>query len=381
MATALRIEDLDRLVLVWLAMRATHEGKRAPQRKSLESVLRPHALALGVPAESVARQSLARLRAGGDIDADTTMILSTAGEAKALAALGMPALPKRAAWKWVHGLLVARGLGATHPEKTSERLGTPEALAMAVLQAELKLPDTGALSPAQMGDAVAWRALGVASSKPFTRNAVLEHLVERAQPAAPSPERSPRKQGAKRRPELKQLLRALLALDLGIAPGHTPLQVALVQRWLRGAAGPQEAGRDVATPAARAATPDPPTAAIDAGAPVQSAPPARPATAADEPGDLRTFADHTLAAARSVPEGGRFGEHKVFVSRAWDAFLARGNGAVKDLATFKERLVRANQQGLLRLSRADLVEVMDPADLARSEIQSLGATFHFVRVD
>ena len=54
---------------------------------------------------------------------------------------------------------------------------------------------------------------------------------------------------------------------------------------------------------------------------------------------------------------------------------------IADLGDFKQRLLRANQAGLLSLSRADLVEAMDPADVRASEISSLGATFHFVRVD
>lgn len=367
MAEALRIEDLDRLVLVWLAMRATHEDKRAPPRKSLVSALTPHARTLGVPAESIARQSLARLRAGGDIDADTTMILSTAGRAKALAALGVPSLPKRAAWRWVQGLLVARGLGATPTPEVLRRFGDPVGLAAAALQAGRRLPGTGALSLTQVANAVAWGAIGVESNKPFSRNAVLAHLVQRAQPVIATPKR-PRKGAA----DAKQLLRTLVALDLGIAAGHAPLQAALVQRWLR-AAGPQEAGRDVAPPPA---SPAAPKVATETGKPAVSAPP----VAAGEPVDLGTFAEGVLAAARSVPQEGRFGEHKVFVSRAWDAFLGDGGG-VRDLAGFKGLLVQANQRGLLRLSRADLVEVMSPEDLARSEIQSLGATFHFIRVD
>ena len=52
-----------------------------------------------------------------------------------------------------------------------------------------------------------------------------------------------------------------------------------------------------------------------------------------------------------------------------------------DLPAFKQRLVEANQAGLLTLSRADLVQVMDPADVRDSEIQYLNATFHFLLVE
>jgi len=52
-----------------------------------------------------------------------------------------------------------------------------------------------------------------------------------------------------------------------------------------------------------------------------------------------------------------------------------------DLESFKRMLLRANQKGLLSLSRADLVEAMNAEDVRRSEIESLGDTVHFVRVD
>jgi hypothetical protein len=47
---------------------------------------------------------------------------------------------------------------------------------------------------------------------------------------------------------------------------------------------------------------------------------------------------------------------------------------------FKARLTEANHAGLLSLSRADLVEVMDPADVDASEACYLHAVFHFIQV-
>jgi hypothetical protein len=49
-------------------------------------------------------------------------------------------------------------------------------------------------------------------------------------------------------------------------------------------------------------------------------------------------------------------------------------------AGFKDRLIEANRQGLIRLSRADLVEAMDPADVRASETTWLNAVFHFVEI-
>ncbi len=48
------------------------------------------------------------------------------------------------------------------------------------------------------------------------------------------------------------------------------------------------------------------------------------------------------------------------------------------LDDFKKKLLEANRRGLLTLMRADLVGAMDPAEVAQSEINDRGATFHFV---
>lgn len=45
---------------------------------------------------------------------------------------------------------------------------------------------------------------------------------------------------------------------------------------------------------------------------------------------------------------------------------------------FKSWLLAAQREGLVRLCRADLVEAMDPAKVAASEICYLSATFNFV---
>ena len=98
-----------------------------------------------------------------------------------------------------------------------------------------------------------------------------------------------------------------------------------------------------------------------------------------EPLDLRAFAEHVLAAARSSPTG-RFGDNKVFIAHLWSA--AQDDPALRgmDLDGFKQRLAEANNARLLDLSRADLVEAMDPEDVRTSETRYYNATFHFVRL-
>jgi hypothetical protein len=105
--------------------------------------------------------------------------------------------------------------------------------------------------------------------------------------------------------------------------------------------------------------------------------PARPPAEAEEPFDLETFAHTVMAAARTCPTGW-FGGNKVFISHVWGQLRDEPRFAPLGLAGFKEKLVEANRAGLLTLSRADLVQLMDPADVAASETTYLTATFHFV---
>src|SRR5882724_12898858 len=128
---------------------------------------------------------------------------------------------------------------------------------------------------------------------------------------------------------------------------------------------------------------------------------ASPASARrDVPGptanDLR-IADLVHAAAstvapRRVDRGtaGRFGDRKVFVSDLWDAmvridatqggFLTEGCGLgdLKAWLLCAMRLMDAAGAPLVLLSRADLVAAMDPASIARSEIDGGGCRFHFL---
>ncbi len=96
---------------------------------------------------------------------------------------------------------------------------------------------------------------------------------------------------------------------------------------------------------------------------------------------LGDFARRAVDAAQSS-DTGRFGDNKVFINHAWKSYCARGNGEPHlDLARFKEKLLLANTAGLLELSRADLVSLMDPADVRESETQYLNASFHFILLE
>lgn len=93
---------------------------------------------------------------------------------------------------------------------------------------------------------------------------------------------------------------------------------------------------------------------------------------------LEAFAGAVRNAIARVPESGRFGSRKVFVSAVWDA-LPVVERERQSLHGFKAQLFAAHRAQLLSLARADLVAAMPPAAVAESEIEpARGVTFHFV---
>ena len=98
------------------------------------------------------------------------------------------------------------------------------------------------------------------------------------------------------------------------------------------------------------------------------------------PFDLHRFTDCVLAAARACPTG-RYGDTKVFIVHVWRALRDDPEFRGTDFPTFKQRLAEANNARLLDLSRADLVQAMDPEDVRLSEVSYLNASFHFIRID
>jgi hypothetical protein len=78
----------------------------------------------------------------------------------------------------------------------------------------------------------------------------------------------------------------------------------------------------------------------------------------------------------------RFGARKVFVIAVFRALarreLLRGDIRVGTLTGFKARLINAQRDGHVVLARADLIAAMDREVVEFSEIESRGATYHFV---
>jgi hypothetical protein len=83
--------------------------------------------------------------------------------------------------------------------------------------------------------------------------------------------------------------------------------------------------------------------------------------------------NHTLGTAKE----GWFGEHKLFIHRAWETWRSE-TGEQLDLSAFKDRLLAALRAGHLGLARADFTETLDPADLQQAEIRDGEENFHFI---
>lgn len=117
-------------------------------------------------------------------------------------------------------------------------------------------------------------------------------------------------------------------------------------------------------------------------------PPAAAPRPAKIPYDIapHVFASRVANAVKSVGPEGRFGGDKVYINHAHAAY-EKLHGAIP-LDQFKSKLVEANRERHLDLSRADLVEAMDPEKVRQSEIAFGrdkngygGGGFHFVRDD
>ena len=117
------------------------------------------------------------------------------------------------------------------------------------------------------------------------------------------------------------------------------------------------------------------------GTPLRPRPPQPPEFQPAEPFDLTAFAATVRALAASSPPEDRFHDNKVFIAALWRASQREPNFPRLSLAEFKQRLVESNSQDLLHLSRADLVQAMDPQMVADSETAYLNATFHFVLLE
>ncbi|MCP4702553.1 MAG: hypothetical protein GY862_37695 [Gammaproteobacteria bacterium] len=97
------------------------------------------------------------------------------------------------------------------------------------------------------------------------------------------------------------------------------------------------------------------------------------------PGQCDRLAWHIVDVCKKIGPAGQFGG-KYFISYVHESLTAFPEYKGMTLPELSEILIQANRAGLLRLSRADMVDVMDPALVAASEIRDGLATFHFVEI-
>ena len=268
--------------------------------------------------------------------------LSEAGRSRALEFLGVSELPPRCNWGTIQAKFLvpkALRLASTSPEEL-KRLGTAENLAALLLRERFKLSIGPRPSLGQVFEALTCSELG------FPDVSSLEDLKLRV---------LSRLAGSEERMDTGRLRKTLPRVLLGAkAGGIRGLRAVVLAGWADGDASPTT----LPTPAG-----DRPR---DEEAPAEF--------------DLPAFARTVKAAARDCPTG-RFGDNKVFISHLWRHLRDEPCFPVRDLASFKQRLTEANQDHLLTLSRADLVQLMDPADVEESRTRYLNGEFHFVLVE
>jgi hypothetical protein len=263
--------------------------------------------------------------------------LTEAGRGRALAFLGLAELPRRTDWQTLcsrYLLPKALGVGAAG---LSHRAGDFDGLAALLLKRQFGVTAGDTLS--QVMTAIVCRELGIPEQTDWgrVRRQVLSGLLG-------SPE-----------PLTAQALNASFARVRLQVRGRRAgeLRKKVFAAWTAGGG--------------------------ESFAPAPAAP--APGAGAHRPQfDLAAFAHTVKAAARDCPTG-RFGDNKVFISHLWRYLRDEPGMPRLDLPAFKRRLAEANAAGLLTLSRADLVQVMDSADVAESETPYLNAVFHFVLVE
>jgi hypothetical protein len=285
------------------------------------------------------------------------LTLTDAGRTRALAFLGLEALPPTTDWRAVQSrYLVPRALGvADDAPAERKRLTYANNLRAAALRKayDLPVPETATLTEALEATAckLICEQMGLKpqSTLAGVQQAVLNQLLN---PATPLTD--------------KKLQEHVPSFALGVARGGMQgLREAIVRRWLDVENGESQSVIPPARPSAA-------LAARTGTAPTESPQQAEL--------DLPTFAATVQAIARTCPAGS-WGENKVFINHVWRQLEQEANFPRLDLASFKEQLIEAQQRGLLKLERAEMVETMNPGDVRESETTFISATYHFIVVE
>ncbi|PTL75416.1 hypothetical protein [Vitiosangium sp. GDMCC 1.1324] len=331
------------LALSWLTTRPQRRGTR----KALEDALRPFVENRFSRAEWKERSEalVAELLRGSQVAerGRDGLELTAEGRKQVLRFLSQDALPRGMTWKKLKAThLQARSLSLPPSRATLTWLAKASGLRAAVLKRRYGVEGKEDPTLEQVRDRLLWRQLGVETDRPFTLSAVQAHLLSKILEMEVS---NPRRG-----------VEQLAARAVGATRVDAEVvRIAALRGWLMPSTestSVANAGRDTvpSSAAAPAATTLSPTSTTEA------------------------FAKHVLEVARTVPAGGRFGPNKVFIAHVWRALQPEWSSR----EAFNAALLEANRARHLSLSRADLVSVMNPSDVAESEVRSHGASFHFV---
>jgi hypothetical protein len=295
----------------------------------------------GATADPVARQAvedtLTRAIEGGDVSA-RPLSLTDQGRRALDAAVG-PGWAERS-WRQLKGETLPR----LATGRASERRGGARADVLGASAMALALdhdPSTAQLTA--LIDKLAWRALGVDTDAKFELQRVRRHL-------------------------LRDLVPSEARVDQPTWRRMVAMRVAGLKRC--------DAQHFAEHVVARWAFPQPVAAAAASEAPSETA----PSTSDAEPPSPSALAAAVKEAALA-PDVTRFHDDRAFIASVWAHMQGKPPVGDMPLESFKEALFQCHRAGLLRITRAELVGVMDPADVAASELERYGATFHFVAID
>jgi len=323
------LETLDLLILARLLAPATATKARDDVGKIAAARLAPGEWSAAFDAhwKGLAERGLIGLPPGKKRGA--AFSLTDAARRQVLEFLQVSELPAKLSWPTLQSdYLLPLAMGARPGSPEAQKLKTAPQLKLAVISRSKQLPLRETATAKSLLARLAWKLIGIESDADFTAENVLQQLALGQRPA--------------KKITTAQVTSALAASAIGSSrSGIADLRLGAVRQWLLAPATHGAAG-----------TPDP----------------------------LERFASEVIDAARRCPATGRFGDNKVFISHVWRQLNGERAAAGLDLSKFKQRLVEANRDGLLHLSRADLVEAMDPTDVRESSTVYDNATFHFVRI-
>jgi len=358
-----RLSPVSSLMLARLWVAGERGATATELRKALDPLVGHHwtgttlSEQLGVILAELGAQGLADLSRKGKTERGT---ITSTGRRKLLETLGVTELPSKITWdKLKKTYLAANALGLPTPTgPLATRFGGDPGFKGALLSRLFELPGDPFPVLQEALDAFAWRSLGFEPGPKFTIKAVQAALIlrELGQVERITPKHDPKKEVGK-----------LLAREVGARQaGKDELRLAAIRRWV------DSSVRGASAEAESESKEHQGLAAPDASKQAE-----RPAAA---PFDLSHFAQRVIAAARRSSSG-RFGPDKVFIHHVWQSLRDEPGFESWTEEDFQRRLAEANQARYLDLTRADMVEAMNADDVSRSELNHLGARFHFVIVN